>query len=171
MNSSPCRVEGCQKEIRYKRAQLCGMHYARINRNGNVDLIRKFGRNVCFIEGCNREIHGNEMCQTHYMRERRGHEVAAPINTPAPKGEGHISKYGYRVINGKVLEHRAVMAAALDRDLIKNETVHHMNGNRLDNRIENLELWSSAQPSGQRVKDKVDFAIQILALYAPEALA
>lgn len=39
-----------------------------------------------------------------------------------------------------------------------------------DNRLENLELWSSSQPSGQRVKDKVQWAIEILSLYQPELL-
>jgi hypothetical protein len=40
----------------------------------------------------------------------------------------------------------------------------------LDNRPENLELWSSMQPKGQRFQDKVDWAIEILNRYAPEML-
>lgn len=57
------------------------------------------------------------------------------------------------------------MEAALGRRLTGDETVHHKNGDRADNRRENLELWSSFQPSGQRVEDKVAFAFEILALY------
>ena len=37
--------------------------------------------------------------------------------------------------------------------------------NRLDNRIENLELWSKAQPPGQRVDDKINYFIEFLQAY------
>ncbi len=63
------------------------------------------------------------------------------------------------------------MEQILGRLLTKDENVHHKNGDRLDNRPENLELWGKAQPAGQRVEDKVAFAIEILRQYAPEQLA
>lgn len=40
--------------------------------------------------------------------------------------------------------------------------VHHLNGDRTYNRLHNLELWTTVQPSGQRVRDQVDFALDVL---------
>jgi hypothetical protein len=69
-----------------------------------------------------------------------------------------------------VAEHRIVMERELGRELLPEENVHHINGVRDDNRPENLELWSSSQPSGQRTVDKVAWAEDLLRLYAPEKL-
>ena len=75
------------------------------------------------------------------------------------KGWG-IDKNGYHVrfrSNGTrrvyEFEHRVVMEQFLGRPLGRNETVHHKNGNRADNRIENLELWASRHGKGQRATD------------------
>jgi hypothetical protein len=113
------------------------------------------------------------LCPKHYQRLRKNGTTDRDPSWRAPNGEGTVDKSGYRVFNtkyGQKLEHRLVMEKHLGRPLLPKETVHHLNGDRLDNRIENLELWSSRHPKGQRIQDKIAFAYEILLEYAPELL-
>lgn len=81
--------------------------------------------------------------------------------------KGYIMKKvkGHPRNNGYVFEHILVMEEYLGRNLSDGETVHHINGVRDDNRVENLELWVRPQPAGIRAKDAVIWAKEILRRY------
>jgi hypothetical protein len=66
----------------------------------------------------------------------------------------------------RVFEHILVAEDLVGKYLRDGETVHHRNGIRYDNRPENLELWTSPQPSGIRVSDAIEWAHAILEHYA-----
>lgn len=86
-----------------------------------------------------------------------------------PHGTGCINRWGYIVVpnprGGQMHQHRLIMEKHLDRPLEKHEKVHHLNGIRTDNRIENLELWTISHPAGSRVEDKLKWCKEFINHY------
>lgn len=83
---------------------------------------------------------------------------------------GNVDYPGAKPQPNHAYEHIVVMSRRLGRALLPGETVHHKNGNRADNREENLELWVGTHPAGQRVEDVVAWAQQVLRTYRPEMI-
>lgn len=168
-----CQAEACGDPAHAKG--LCHMHYSRVRRHGSLTpqkvVPRTRSTRVCEVPECDSKHWAKGYCSMHYYRVKRNGEPG-PAERMDASGYGE-SIDGYRRIvhNGaRVLEHRAIMEEHLGRPLLPDENVHHINGVRNDNRLENLELWSTSQPPGQRIEDKVAWAVELLKQYKPEAL-
>ena len=189
-----CTYEGCTQSATYKVARLCNRHYHHVlNATGKPPRYesincRKSGcseevahangftcpqhRGICYLADCTTPS-PRGMCELHRSRARyQGDPLAEPVRyQPFTDTDGYVYVVTGFDDSGYVIrkrEHRHVMEAHLGRELLPEETVHHVNGVRDDNRLDNLELWSSSHPPGQRVQDKVAWAKEILNKYEGE---
>lgn len=146
------------KKRRYKNSGLCSTCY-------NVEL---YWKNEKYRE---KEQKNN--------RNRRRKKAGLDLNAPLYRGKngtGWIDGSGYRrctahghpnasKYKSHIAEHVLIMSNFLGRPLKKGETVHHINGIKDDNRIENLELWHKGHPPGQRLAQKIEWTIHFLEQY------
>lgn len=125
-------------------------------------------RDRCKATGCRKAVIRGGLCaECGHRFLNLVNERLAAYGIPATDAVA-ISPDGYLTIregNRFVGEHRVIMRNHLGRDFYPGENVHHLNGCRTDNRLENLELWVSFQPSGQRPRDLVTYAKEILRRY------
>ena len=80
------------------------------------------------------------------------------------RGGRRINSQGYieifspnhpnKSVRNTIREHRLVMENYLGRYLTRNEDIHHVNGNKQDNRLENLKLMSSKEHDSLHGKER-----------------
>lgn len=161
-----CLVEGCDRP--HAACGLCRQHYSRLFSSGNPlgitgAPIQEREKQKCSIDGCDNVMIAKGLCNKHYSRVKN--HGTAELFLRGERTGTHLTALGYREVlmpshknakqNGFVKEHILVMSEFLGRPIEKGESIHHINGIRDDNRIENLELWSSQHPPGQRIADKI----------------
>lgn len=155
--SMQCSATGRRKDAdeRHKtNCKNCGNEFYKTRRkgSGNIYNTQQLCSKQCkneWVSKVYREKHGSPEIS---RREKRNY-----IELRIPPRDGEPVRF--------ILEHRYVMEQQIGRRLRTEETVHHKNGDRHNNSIQNLELFSSRHGPGQRVVDKIAFAIEMLQLY------
>lgn len=120
--------------------QQCGKEFMRPNGKP-----RAFCSRSCAMTARNAGIEANYETLTPRVRSPDGFYTTT---------QGYRAK---KINNVQVLQHRLIMEDHLGRPLDKRERIHHKNGIRDDNRIENLELWdlNHKDPAGVRKLDHI----------------
>ena len=175
-----CRFQECgwmaitRPDGKGKAAGYCEAHGRQIRLGKPLSpIVRKTKKQgICKFDDCGRHVFARGYCRRHYSQFIEG-STLTPITSirsaVLPVGSVNIKQDGYirvKTESGWDTQHRIVMSDFIGRPLLPHELVHHKNGIRTDNRIENLELCSRYQPPSQRISDQLEWAREIISLYA-----
>ena len=165
----------CQSNKRNKESRKISCSCC--ERNGLI--LACFNPPLCIkCDRLKKEKNNPELCTKRknylrtYSRKKKGKNIDDPIRKSKgwwKESNGYIMTYKKGHPNSNTNDcikmHTLVMSEHLGRPLGKNENVHHINGIKDDNRIENLELWHRGQPPGQRLDEKIEWAKNFLKEY------
>ena len=153
-----CRHGSCDRPV--DTGGYCRLHYQRMRSGADMNApIRRHAAKVCKVEGCERGHQAKGFCYMHWQRWRKGMPLDAPVRRVAfgewgqwrTKANGYVERRRRNPDTGAVEwqhKHRFVMELALGRPLLPGETVHHVDGNRSNNDLSNLQLRQGNHGSG-----------------------
>lgn len=172
-----CKCVGCKNPA--QAIGYCVTHYEKIRKYGDP-----LGKAPVLTGGkcsnCHGTVVAKGLCGTCYARLQKHGSPNGFSQRHLKRGSDRVDGDGYVQMykpdhpnarkSGHITKHRFVMSKVLGRALLEGENVHHKNGVRSNNSRRNLELWVTTQPCGQRPRDLVDWAREILRRYPADVI-
>jgi hypothetical protein len=144
-----CTIPDCQSRVHARG--WCNKHYLRWSQHGDASWCPPAPQLICHVSGCDRPHIAQGWCLLHYQRWQK---FGDPLIVKQHRGGAWLRK-GYLTVTVDGREkalHRHLMEQHLGRTLRPDEHVHHKNGVKTDNRLDNLEVKSQHQHISEHVR-------------------